>query len=155
MNNANVIVRFMSLLDVALILLGVLMLALMQTAVPAPSKASERKVSSEPVLDQINFIYLFAGWKGEQNGRCFELNRNMDIGDEVSMRSDSHILKLGERKRSGPSSPSIAMLVFEEDGWFPAWSSETIANAEKAWGIKVIPIYDVSISKSIDKKVIR
>lgn len=146
MNNANVMVRFMSLLDVALILLGVLMIALMQTTEPTPSQTNDQLVKAEPVMEQINFIYLFAGWRGEQNGRCFVLNRDMQIGDEISMRSDSDISKLLGRRQKETPLPSVVILVFEEDGWFPAWKSATIADAEKAWGIKVIPIYDVSIS---------
>lgn len=141
MDNSNVIVRFMSLLDVALILLGVLMLALMQTAVPTPSGAGD---PLKPVKDQINFIYLFAGWKSEQNGRCFELNEKMEIGNQVSMISDSDIETLRDIKGLEQRAPAVAILVFEEDGWFPAWSPEKIAGAEKVWGIKVIPVYDVS-----------
>ena len=147
MNTANVIVRFMSLLDVALVLLGVLMLALMQTSVSTPVPADKGQAKARSIKDQVQFIYLFAGWEGDQNGLCYLLNEKMEIGRQVSMNSaadiESHLKRNGIER-----SKAVAILVYEENGWFSEWKKERISEAEKIWDIKVIEVFDITISRN-------
>ena len=145
MKSSGVIVRFLSLLDVALILLGVLMLALMQTTVSSQQQTSAAESNDVSAIDQVNFIYLYAGWKGEQKGHCYLLGQDMKIDRKVSTTSNEEIQAIIAERRDTDKSTDVVMLLFDSDGWFASWPDRKINGLEDVWGVKVVPIYNVSI----------
>lgn len=145
MNSSGVIVRFLSLLDVALILLGVLMLALMQTSVSSEQQTNASESKDVSAISQVNFIYLYAGWKGEQKGHCYLLGQDMKINRKVSTTSNEEIQAIIDERQDTDKSTDVVMLLFDSDGWFASWPDSKINDLEDAWGVKVVPIYNVSI----------
>lgn len=145
MKSSGVIVRFLSLLDVALILLGVLMMALMQTTVSSGQRTIAPASKNVSAIDQVNFIYLYAGWKDEQKGRCYLLGQDMKIDRRVSMSSNEEIKAIIDERRDTDKSTDVVMLLFDSDGWFASWPDTKISELEDVWEVKLVPIYNVSI----------
>ena len=174
---SNVVVRFMSLLDVALILVGVLMLMLIQSSPrslagredavswAAGGAAESAETSRQVIADQIRLVYVYAGWRGDRDGRCFELTPTMKIGREISVGSDRDIRRLiartdsrgnsrggGRREgRGDDSTTAVVVLLFERDGWFPSWTAEKIQSLRQVWGVDVVPLYNARLPGVQDK----
>jgi hypothetical protein len=144
----GVIARFLSLLDVALILLGLLMIMLTQAQLRSKAKSGSTSSDSIAALAGVDFIYLYAGWKGSENGRCYLLSANLTLEREVRTDTAADIQAIlaarkGQKERSNP----VVMLLFSEDGWYSAWSPERLSKIEQTWGIKVIPVYNVRLPR--------
>lgn len=148
MRATGVIARFLSLMDVGLILLGVLMVILMHADVRRRAAPIEKPTGLAEVAD-VGFIYLYAGWQGEQNGRCYLLSSpNGGIEREVSTKTADDIKDiLSKRERRN----QVVMLLFSDDGWYSAWNPEKMAAIERTWNLKVIPIYNVRLPR-LEKK---
>ncbi|MBL8868710.1 MAG: hypothetical protein JNK90_02900 [Planctomycetaceae bacterium] len=146
MKTSGVIVRFLSLLDVALILLGILLLALTQSTM---SIEQEKNVagSSDNMspIDQLNVVYLYAGWKGDEKGKCYLLGADMKIEREISTTSKDDILSTIEKHEDENRPSTLLILLFDSNGWFDSWPDDKIKKLEDAWGIRVTPLYNVSI----------
>lgn len=136
MRATSVFVRFLSLLDVALVLLGVLMIALTlaQLRSDAGDGGSGKKGLAE--LANVRFVYLYAGWKGPQKGRCYLLKEDQTIGEEVSTDTAIDIKGL---------EPTAVLLLFDENGWYSDWPASRLASIEQTWNVKVIPVYNVPL----------
>ena len=148
MRATGVIVRFLSLLDVALILLGVLMIALMQAQLRSDVKRGQSPAGGLVELADVDFVYLYAGWKGPENGRCYQLGPNREIGREV--RTDTaEDLKgiLASRSAIRGRKNQVVMLLFSDDGWYSAWDAKRLNGIEQAWEVKVVPVYNVRLSR--------
>lgn len=144
MKATGVIGRFLSLLDVALILLGVLMIILMQAQLSSGVKQGTNQADGVSALADIDFIYVYAGWNGTENGRCYLLGADRKIGQELRTDSADDIQAvLSARKASN----QVVMLLFADEGWFSAWDGRRVAEIEQAWKIKVIPVYNVRLSR--------
>jgi len=140
----GVIARFLSLLDIALILLGVLMVILMQAQLHSGVKQGSNQVDGAPALADIDFIYVYAGWNGTENGRCYLLGDDRKIGQEIRTDTADDIQAvLSARKASN----QVVMLLFSDEGWYSAWDGKRVAEIEQAWKIKVIPVYNVQLSR--------
>jgi hypothetical protein len=140
----GVIVRFLSLLDVALILLGVLMITLMQAQIRSDAKQGHSSADAMAELAGVDLHYLYAGWKGMQNGRCYRLVANGEVGQEVRIDTADDIQEvLASRIKERPN--HIVMLLFSDDGWYSAWDAMTLARIEQTWKVKVIPVYNVQL----------
>jgi len=140
-----VIVRFLSLLDIALILLGVLMITLMQTQLRDPPPPKNNGIAQQA---DITFVYLLAGWEGKQNGRCYLLTDRLEFGQEVrtDTADDLHEI-LAKEKTVAERNNEVVMLFFSDEGWYAAWDVNKLAEIEKIWKIKVIPIYNVQLRR--------
>lgn len=144
MRATGVIVRFLSLLDVGFMLLGVLMVILMHADV---RRRTENIEEPKGLAERANvgFVYLYAGWKGDQNGRCYLLNSPR--GEVVrEVRTDTpddfqEITSARERKNQ------IVLLLFSDDGWYSAWDAKRLAEIEQTWNVKVVPVYNVPLSR--------
>jgi len=146
MRATGAIVRFLSLLDVALILLGMFLLMLAQAQIRSkPSKPSA--TVSGPGGVAIDFLYLYAGTHGEERGRCFVLEADGKVGREL--RTDvADEFKSVLRGRGMADSPNrVVMLVVSDRGFDSMWGPERLAAMEKLWGVKVVPIYNVDPTK--------
>lgn len=148
MRASNVLVRFLSLLDVALILLGVLMIVLMYSQVRTSKGAAQAAEDRVASLVDIEFVYLYAGCKGEQNGRCYLLGKDGGISREVRTDTDVDIREiLAERSVGQEKRNQVVMLVFGDDSWDSAWDAKRQASIEQAWKLKVVPLYNVPLSR--------
>lgn len=146
MKFSGVIVRFISLLDITLILLGVFMLALMQTTLTkTPIKGGGEEATT--VVDQVNIIYLYAGWKGEQEGKCYLLDEKMKVDRTISTAAKDDIQAVVKARRGESKSNDLVMLLFDADGWFDSWPDKKLGELENNWGVKVVPIYNIKIQQ--------
>jgi hypothetical protein len=141
----GVLVRFMPLLDVTIILLGVLMMPLMYTQLKA-KKTSTDAVKSIEAKYAIDHLYFYAGWKGDQNGKVLQINLDGTLGNEVATdRPDELRAILDQRKSSTKRDHPVVMLLFADDGWYAAWDDERLKRIEKAWGVRIAPVYNVRL----------
>lgn len=140
--------RFLSLLDVALILLGVLMITLMQAQLRSEAKQGRSSADGMAELADVDLVYLYAGWKGPENGRCYLLGANREVGREVRTDTADDIQEVlaarsAQKERANP----VVLLLFSDDGWYSAWDAKRLAGIEQTWKVKVIPVYNVRLSR--------
>ena len=144
MRATGVVSRFLPLLDVALILLGLLMIVMMQASLTDQESVtpdSEQSIESKAGLD---FIFLYAGWKDAQAGKCFLMEKDMRIGKEIRVDSKVDIDELAlDSKRSKKTKNLIVFLSYSKLGWFDLWPPKRIAEIEKLWGITINQLYAV------------
>ena len=144
MRATGVVSRFLPLLDVALLLLGLLMIVMMQASLTDQESVtpdSEQSIESKAGLD---FIFLYAGWKDAQAGKCFLMEKDMRIGKEIRVDSKVDIDELAlDSKRSKKSKNLIVFLSYSKLGWFDLWPPKRIAEIEKLWGITINQLYAV------------
>ena len=144
MRATGVVSRFLPLLDVALLLLGLLMIVMMQASLTDQESVtpdSEQSIESKAGLD---FIFLYAGWKDAQAGKCFLMEKDMRIGKEIRVDSKVDIDELAlDSKRSKKTKNLIVFLSYSKLGWFDLWPPKRIAEIEKLWGITINQLYDV------------
>ncbi len=119
MTATRVIARFVSLLDVVMILVGVLLIISLY-ADPCRrqdrSNAEANVVGPKTLAEMANleFIYLYAGWKDEQNGRCYVLTRDGKIGKEVSTTRPDDLQRIMKARRQ---KNQVILLLFSENGF--------------------------------------
>ena len=144
MRATGVVSRFLPLLDVALLLLGLLMIVMMQASLTDQESVtpdSEQSIESKAGLD---FIFLYAGWKDAQAGKCFLMEKDMRIGKEIRVDSKVDIDELAlDSKRSKKTKNLIVFLSFSKSGWFDLWTPERIKEIEKVWGMTINRLYAV------------
>lgn len=129
MKATGVVARFVPLLDVTLILLGLLMIVLTQAKM-SPGGATS------PIEPQLDIVYLYAGWDGPRKGRVYRLGFDGSIGPEVRSENPAAINKL---KGSDGRRPAF-VLVIDADGWTSDWTAEKIRNLAQVWGVKLVTI---------------
>lgn len=149
MKATGVIARFLSLLDIALILLGLLMITLMLAQLRSDAKQGNSSADGMAELANVDFVYLYAGWKGAENGRCYLLiSANGEIGREVRTDTADDIQEvLAARRTQKERANQVVMLLFSDDGWYSAWDPKRLAGIEQTWKVKVVPIYNVRLSR--------
>ena len=144
MRATGVVSRFLPLLDVALLLLGLLMIVMMQASLTDQESVtpdSEQSIESKAGLD---FIFLYAGWKDAQAGKCFLMEKDMRIGKEIRVDSKVDIDELAlDSKISKKTKNLIVFLSYSKLGWFDLWPPKRIAEIEKLWGITINQLYAV------------
>ncbi|MDW8244841.1 MAG: hypothetical protein RMJ88_16685 [Thermogemmata sp.] len=147
MRATSVIVRFLSLLDVTLILLGVLMVTLMHAEMHRERGKQKSSTQEVAELADVEFIYLYAGWNGAENGRCY-LYTNGKKGPEISQTNPNAIQQVIEesKKRKG-SVNYVVLLLFADDGWFAAWDAKKLAQLEETWKVKIVPVYNARLTR--------
>lgn len=144
----GVIVRFLSLLDVIILHLGVLMMALMYAQLRSKAKPEGSPADGLSKLANVDFVYLYAGWKGPENGRCYLLGANSQIEREVGTDAADDIQNvLTARGAQKERSNQVVMLLFSDDGWYSAWDTKRLAGIEQTWKVRVIPVYNVRLSR--------
>lgn len=145
MRATGVITRFLSLLDVALLLLGVLMIALMHAQLRSATAQGQH---SNPLTQVADFVCVYAGWKGQDNGKCFLLGPDLGIAREIRTDTPDEIKSILTTKavNSGKTN-QIVLLVFSDDGWYSAWDSKKIDKIKQTWKIELVPVYNVHIGK--------
>jgi hypothetical protein len=133
MKISGVMARFLPLLDIALILLGLLMIMLTQAQLRSDGPESEH-----------GFVHLLAGWKGEQAGRCYLLQPDGTIAQEIRTDTDEDIRRVLS-EGAEPTEPvrQFVMLLFDRDGWYSSWNPKKLNDIERTWNVQVVPVYNV------------
>lgn len=155
MRATSVICRFLSLLDVALILLGMLMIVLTQAQLrarpPAPDPVESRD-SLEPsaaanrAREAIDFAYFYAGTRGAERGRCYQLGPQLELLREIRTDvADDARLAFDLAPGGGRKSNRAVMLLISDEGFDSMWSRQRLAELERAWGVKVVPVYNARL----------
>lgn len=142
MKAAGVAVRFLSLMDVTLILLGVFMLILMHTDLRRRAVQSEKPMGLADIAD-VGFIYLYAGWQGEQRGRTYLLKPNGEIGREVRTDTPDDIKEIASAREQ--RNQVVLLLI---DDWDADWTDEKLAEMERIWELPVIRVLGVQLPQS-------
>lgn len=144
MRVTGVISRFLPLLDVALLLLGLLMLVMMQASLTDQESVNHDKEQTIESKAGLDFIFLYAGWKNSQAGKCFLMEKDMRIGKEIRIDSKIDIDELAlDSKRRNKTKNLIIFLSFSKSGWFDLWPQERINEIEKVWGMRINKLYNV------------
>jgi hypothetical protein len=144
----GVIARFLSLLDITLILLGVLMITLMQAQLRSNAKQGHSTADGMAELADVDFVYLFAGWKGSENGRCYLLSANRELGREVRTDTADDLQEvLAARRAQKERRNQVVMLLFSDEGWYSVWDAKRLAGIEQTWKVKITPVYNVRLSR--------
>jgi len=147
MGATQVIARFVSLLDVMMILLGSLMIMLLY----ADLRRTRDRVRAEDTANgpetlaqmaDLGFIYLYAGWEGEQNGRCYLLLPDGKIGREVSTSRPDDLQQIISARRQ---KNQVVLLLFSANGWYSEWDNERLDQLEKIWRVPVVPVYNARV----------
>ena len=138
MKATGIIARFVSLLDIALILLGLLMIVLTQAQLPTASRAVGDAVQAAADVD---FVYLVAG-SDQRGGRVYVLESDGRLGDEVRTEDSSDIDSL---KSKSTKANQVFILLYSEDGWYAEWDDKRRADLDKAWNARVVHIYNVKL----------
>jgi len=149
MKVTSVIARFISLVDVVLILLGVLLLVLLHAQVRSQvqrSKSEDKRDEIQKVAG-LDFLYFYVGWKGPEKDRCYFLDTShLKLGREVRTdTADDLQLILKARNPKGERTNPVVLLLFSDEGWYSTWDSKRLAALEQTWKIKVVPVYNVRL----------
>ena len=143
MRATGVVSRFLSLLDVILLFLGILMVAMMQASLTDQESVtpdSEQSIESKAGMD---FIFLYAGWKDSQAGKCYLMEKDMRIGKEIRTDTKTDIEELALDSKRRKKTNLIVFLVLSKSGWHDSWQGERIKEIEKIWGMTIIKLYNV------------
>lgn len=137
----GVIVRFIPLLDVAFILLGMMIVLMAQAQMRSTKPKASSPQSAKPLVDQagLDFVYLYAGTAGSELGRCYELGPQQELLREVRTENpdDMNRLLALRPKRSNP----LVILLISDQGFDAVWSEKKLASMKKQWGLEIARIY--------------
>ena len=152
---AGVIARFLSLLDVTLILLGVLMLTLAQASLnkpPPPTDVGDKVKEKDKRLQSsnVNFIYVFVGGQAAEKGKLYLLKPDLKRGQEVSETNPQDIEAVKKlNKDTKKNGNQVVMLLFDDNSFHSDWPSERIDKLKKTWKTDIISIYEFKLEGKI------
>ncbi|HQR09430.1 MAG TPA: hypothetical protein PLN21_21590 [Gemmatales bacterium] len=137
----GIIVRFIPLLDVAFILLG-MMIVLMAQAQMRSSKPKETAPQANKTLADtagLDLIFLYAGTAGGELGRAYELGPQQELLREVrtDVPDDLNRLLALRGKKGNP----LVILLISDQGFDAVWSEKKLATMKKQWGVEIARIY--------------
>jgi hypothetical protein len=140
MRAAGVIVRFIPLLDVAFILLGMVIILMAQAQIRS-AKAAPRPASPQSLAEQagVQFLYLYAGTAGEELGRCYELGPQQELMREIRTDVPDDIQRLLALR--GKAGNPLVLLLISDRGFDAVWSEKKLAAMKKTWGLELARIY--------------
>ena len=141
MKATGIIARFVSLLDIALILLGLLMIVLTQAQMPTASHAAG---DAGQAAADVDFVYLIAGI-GQRKGRVYQLGPGGRVGAEVRTDNSSDIDRI---KSASTKTNQVFILLYSEKGWYSEWDDKQKAALDKAWNARIVHIYNVILPDS-------
>lgn len=153
MRATGVIARFLSLLDVTLILLGVLMITIANAQLRADrqGKGKDAGKDAAPSLQEsipADMIYVYAGTAGEERGRCYLLGPNRErLGEIRTDRPNDLEAALNKNPTAPPKANRVVMLLISDKGFDSMWDAARLSEIEKQWKAKVVPIYNFRLSQ--------
>lgn len=158
MNATNILARFLSLMDIALLLLGIFIVLLSiarytkaaaEKETVVPSVQNMQVVLNKAANENMSLIFLYAGSTGKRKGHCYTLEDGFIPGREIDTATDSDLRQLiKERNAINP----IIFLVSEKGAWDIDWPEKRIRAIEKTWQEKVIRVVNVPFEKEKEKE---
>ncbi len=113
----GIIVRFIPLLDVAFILLGMMIVLMAQAQMRSTKPKQSSPQAATSLADQagLDMIYLYAGTAGGELGRCYELGPQQELLREVrtDLPDDMNRLLALRTKRGNP----LVILLISDQGF--------------------------------------
>ncbi|MDO5581202.1 MAG: hypothetical protein Q4G69_08700 [Planctomycetia bacterium] len=152
MRYTNILARFLSLLDVAIMLVGlfVVLLALArfqdeQKKIDAAEKEQKDRIERMESASMVNTvlenskmpIIMIEGDCRDQNGQCFLLNKDYTRGREIAA---NHRGDIEDLIPSGSNQIPVVFFITKEGAWDTAWTDEKFANMEKTWKCKIVRV---------------
>jgi hypothetical protein len=134
--SSSVICRFLSLLDVTLILLGMMMIVIAQAQMRAESAGATS--GGLPVAET---LYLYAGTFGAERGRVYPLgpDRRPRLDRPVRLDTAEDVRPLWR----DPTGPRLILLLVDTTRAFDSmWDDARMTAMEKAWGARIVRVYD-------------
>ncbi|MBL8821620.1 MAG: hypothetical protein JNJ77_03460 [Planctomycetia bacterium] len=137
----GVIVRFIPLLDVAFIMLGIMIVLMAQAQVRRTEKSQQPTAPTPALADQagLDMVYLYAGTAGSEMGRCYELGPQQELLREVrtDVPDDMNRLLALRGKKGTP----LVILLISDQGFDAVWSEKKLASMKKNWNLEIARIY--------------
>lgn len=137
----GVIVRFIPLLDVAFILLGMMIVLMAQAQIRSTKSKDATPQNAKSIADQagLDFIYIYAGTAGSEMGRCYELGAQQELLREIrtDVGDDMNRLLALRPKRTNP----MVVLLISDQGFDAVWSDKKLSTMKKSWGLEIARIY--------------
>lgn len=143
MKTSGVLVRFLALLDVTLVLLGVVLLLLVSIAKNVSETNRDTRTELGKVIGK-EIEFLYAGWKGEQRGKCYKLSEDLQVGEAVDMDG-------GEWLKNKAGKEKAVAIVLEKGAGTGAWTQMRISSLESKWNTRIAVFTDIDLRKD-DKK---
>jgi len=138
MRVTGVIVRFLSLLDVTLCLLGILMLLFVQAQYRVGKRPVQATVVSLSELPT-GFVPLYGGTYGDKEGRIFAIERDASgryhLGHEILVGGEIDQLAKpleSQGKRVG------VLILLSDRGFDRYWTDDKIRELSRRWGREVL-----------------
>jgi len=152
MRVTGVIVRFLSMLDVVIVMLGILLLALAQSEIRKAGKKSASGADATTVKDALDgrFVYLFAGVKDAERGKVYQLGGDGKRLREIRTNSPEDVqdvLKATAGGKEMKDRERIVLLIIGTGAFDSMWSAKRFSDMESAWGLKVVPVYNVDLDR--------
>lgn len=138
MNISRILARFLSLMDVTLLLLGFFIILVAAASLSQEANQAKEKLGWNLIKEHWEPIWLFAACEPPIMNKCFVLNDNLSIGGEVNQSTDTDIRRLIEPVESQGKAPLIILV--SEKGAFDAYWENALVSIEKSWGCPVLRI---------------
>lgn len=141
LRGTGVIVRFIPLLDVAFIMLGIMIVLMAQSQMRSKKPQQTSPMAARSLAEQagLDIIYLYAGTAGQELGRCYELGPHQELLREVrtEVPDDMNRLLALRPQRSTP----LVVLLISDQGFDAIWSEKKLATMKKNWNLEIARIY--------------
>ncbi|MDD3586286.1 MAG: hypothetical protein PHQ75_03815 [Thermoguttaceae bacterium] len=164
MRYTNILARFLSLLDISILLVGLFVILLSlayfqreQKQARLENKKDQTRISMS-VLDTVlernlELITIYAGCEGVREGHCYLLGPDFVPGREIDTDHPDDFEYLASRRKEGTH--AIVFLVSEEGAWDTFWTKKKIAELEKIWGCHVVYVPNVHFPQAVVEGVLQ
>lgn len=156
MRITNILARFLSLLDISILLLGMFVLLLSLAHFQEDHQEKKRDQQTDQletgspfrsILEKkIEPIMLYAGCEGEKEGRCFLLGKDLVPGREIDTQKRNEIEDLIDQREGRIP---LVFLLSEEGAWDTYWTSKKLSELEAIWGYNIVRILNVRFPDSM------
>ncbi len=143
MRITNILARFLSLMDIALLLLGLFIVLLVSARYSENGDRSQKNMSGEKgtairefIKNNLGPIYLYACCEGEHKNHCQLMDEEFVPGREIDIESDRDIKQLIEEQK--PLNPIIFLIT--QPGDFDYFWDEKQKDIEDKWNHSIIRI---------------
>lgn len=152
MNVSRVMARFLPLMDLSILLLGMFLIVLSiakfnEYKSTSPVLKSEitdtRKTPAnlktailKQTLNTMEFLPVYGccnSGNGRLEGHCYLLDQNLYPGKEIRMDTDEDIQKIIKDSGFKEDNMPIICLITGKGAWDASWDSETIQRLETTW----------------------
>lgn len=152
MNVSKVMARFLPLMDLSILLLGMFLVVLsiakfneyksMSPILKADIVDSKQQPDDlkaailKQTLNTMEFLPVYGCCKsgdGRLEGHCYLLDANLYPGKEIRMNTDEDIQELIRTSGFSEENMPIICLVTGKGAWDASWDSETIQRLENTW----------------------